>query len=282
MAAEKISSFDDPRIAAYRNLKDRDLASRGGRFIAEGEWILRRLLASDFSVESVLLAERRADEFAPIVPGHVPVYVAADEVLRQIIGYKFHSGIIAAGIRKPMRSVDEVVSALGERSTLVICPETADAENMGSMIRLAAAFAADAMVLGERCCDPFYRQSVRVSMGTIFSIPIVQSDNLLRDLGRLRGEHDYELIATVLDEQAEALSGARRGNRLGLLFGNEAQGLGLEHVRACDRQVTIPMRAGVDSLNVAVAAGIVLYHFCGSGDKEIEPPVGAARLGLKF
>jgi tRNA G18 (ribose-2'-O)-methylase SpoU len=129
------------------------------------------------------------------------------------------------------------------------------------MIRIAAGFGCDALILGEHSHDPFFRQSVRVSMGTIFRLPIAQSENLLTDLARLRTEWGIELAATVLDESAEPLSATTRPPRFALLFGNEAQGLPPEIVQACDRRITIPMKLGTDSLNVMVAAGIFLYHF---------------------
>ena len=99
-------------------------------------------------------------------------------------------------------------------------------------------------------------------MGTVVSLPIVQSDDLLRDLRRLRAEWGVELAATVVqDDTAEPLASAMRPPRFGLLFGNEAQGLDAAHIAACHRRVTIPMKLGTDSLNVAVALGIFLYHF---------------------
>lgn len=257
----RIESLDDPRVAHYRNLKDRELARDGGRFIAEGELILKRLIASDYPVESIFLDERRAAEMAPLAPPGVPVYVAPASVCRQIIGYKFQSGMLAVGQRKPLLSMDQLVESAGERATLVICPEIASAENIGSLIRIAAAFGADGMLLGERCHDPFWRQSVRVSMGTIFTLPLGRSENLLLDLQRLKETWGFELVGTVLNSDAECLGNTPRGKRLGILFGNEAQGLDAASIQACDRRVTIPMRLGVDSLNVAVAAGIVLYHF---------------------
>ena len=257
-----IDSPDDPRLAPYRALKDRELArDPGGRFIAEGEHVVRRLLASAYETESVLLAARRAHEIAPVVPPDVPVYVVPDEAIHRVIGFKFHSGVIACGLRGPRRGIDDLDLRSRERVTLVICPEIANAENMGAMVRVVAAFGADALVLGERSCDPFWRQAIRVSMGTVFSLPIVQSDDLLRDMKRLQQEWGVELAATVLDERAESLASARRGPKLGLVFGNEAQGLDQHVIDACVRRVTIPMKLGTDSLNVAVAAGIILYHF---------------------
>src|SRR2546429_5354421 len=89
-----ILSLDDPRVALYRNLKDRELDRSGKFFIAEGEYIVRRLLESDFPVESVLLADRRADQIAPLVPDQIPVYVTAPAEMQRILGMKFHSGVI--------------------------------------------------------------------------------------------------------------------------------------------------------------------------------------------
>src|SRR5438045_2055216 len=144
---------------------------------------------------------------------------------------------------------------------LVILPDIHSVENIGSLVRLSAGFGADALILGERCHDPFWRQSVRVSMGTIFSLPLVQSQNLHDDLERLKREWQVELAATVLDPEAEMLSTATRPRRFALLFGSEPHGLGPEWIAQCDRRLTIPMHWGTDSLNVAVAAGIFLYHF---------------------
>ena len=256
-----ITSLDDPRVALYRNLKDRELERRGRHFIAEGEHLARRLLASDFPVDSVMLVERRVAELAPVVPEQVPVYVVTPEAMNEIVGLKFHSGVLACGHRKPRQTIDQAIPRDKDELTLVVCPEISNAENIGTMIRIAAGFGADAMILGERCHDPFWRQSVRVSMGTIFKLPLVQSDDLRGDLRRLREEWGVELVATVLDETAEPLASAKRGRKLGILFGSEAQGLAPDWIAACDRRVTIPMKHGTDSLNVAVAAGIFLYHF---------------------
>lgn len=255
-----IDSLDDPRLAPYRALKDRDLAREGGRFIAEGEMVVRRLLDSSFAIESVLLSQRRVAEIAPILPPNIPVYVLSDSQIEHVIGFRFHSGVIAVGLRGRKLSLDDLPRDT-DSLRLVICPEIANTENLGGLIRIAAAFGMNAMILGPRSCDPFFRQAVRVSMGTVFKLPIVQSEDLLHDLDRLRNEWRAQLIATVLhDETAESLAEVHPPARFALLFGNEAQGLSEDVVRRCGRRVTIPMRLGTDSLNVMVAAGIFLFH----------------------
>ncbi|MBC8108636.1 MAG: RNA methyltransferase [Anaerolineae bacterium] len=255
-----ISSIDDPRIANYRDVKDRELAVMSNDlFMVESEQLVRRLLASSFEVESVLVTEKRAAEIAALVPANVPVFIAAAEVVNQIIGFKFHSGMMAIARRGTSPTLEEVI-ADKQRALIVVCPEIANTENLGSMIRIAAAFGADAMLIGERSCDPFFRQSVRVSMGAVFKLPIVRSTNIIADLRSLH-ERGVELVATVLDESAEALGDVKPPPRVAVLFGNEAQGLSPDHIALCGRRVTIPMKLGTDSLNVAVAAGVFLYHF---------------------
>lgn len=256
---EHIQSFDDSRLAIYRNLKDRELAVRGGRFVAEGEHVVKRLLASEINVESVLLSTKRVQEFAPLVPEGVRVFVVPHEALQEITGVKFHAGILACGIRPAPLAVEEMLKRLPARATLVVCPNIHNVDNIGSLIRISAGFGIDAIVLGEHCHDPFFRQSVRVSMGTIFKMPLVRSENIRTDLQRLK-DGGIELIATVLDEDAEPLSAVNRSDRIAILLGNEAQGLERDIVQLCQRKVTIPMNLGTDSLNVAVAGGIFLYE----------------------
>jgi tRNA G18 (ribose-2'-O)-methylase SpoU len=257
-----VHSFEDARLACYRNLKERDLAREGGRFIAEGENLVKRLIASRLRTESVLLADRRVEELGPQIPDDIPVYAAPAEVVNQILGFKFHSGVMAVGLRGASPTLEEIVPGGPDESvTLLICPEIEKSDNLGAIIRIAAGFGVTAMILGERSCDPFFRQSVRVSMGAVFTLPIVRSDDLARDLRRLRGEFGVELMATVLSADAENLEEAGRSRRLGLLLGNEAQGLEKRWIDLCQRRVTLPMKLGTDSLNVAVAAGIFLYHF---------------------
>jgi tRNA G18 (ribose-2'-O)-methylase SpoU len=159
-----VDSLDDPRVAHYRNLKDRELARDGDRFIAEGEQVVRRLLGSDYPAESLLLARRRADEIAPLAPPGLPVYVVDDALVHQIVGFKFHSGVMAVGRRKPAEPLDALLSRVARkpRLTLVVLPDIANTDNMGALVRISAAFGADALVVGQHCCDPFWRQSVRV------------------------------------------------------------------------------------------------------------------------
>ncbi len=262
MAVITIDSLDDPRVAPYRDLRDKELARDGQRFIAEGEHLVRRLLASDFPVESVLSSDKRLPRLAELIPPHVPVYLVTEALLSAVAGYKFHTGALAVGVRKPSPTVDNLFARGAKRLTLVVCPKILNTHNLGSIIRVTAALGADALVLGPLCCDPYYRKSVRISMGSAFRLPIVQSDDLERDMLRLRDEFGVQLIATALVPGAEELQNAKRNSeRVAIVLGPEDTGLDDRTLSLCSRKVMIPMHYGVDSLNVAMCGAIVLQHF---------------------
>lgn len=259
MPVQRIESLDHPGLAAYRNLKDKELARDGRRFIAEGEQVVRRLIASGLPVESILLSDRKA-ALAELAPKSAMVWIAPDALVRQIIGFEFHSGVMAVGIRPAPRPWEAVIPDV-PRLTLAIAQQITNTDNLGSLIRTCAAMDIDALLLGERCCDPWFRHAVRVSMGTVFCLPIVQCTDLLSEMAALKQRRQVELIATTLDPGAQPLTAYRRGARVGIVFGSEADGLDAETLAACDGRVTIPMRRQTDSLNVAVAAGIILHYF---------------------
>ena len=261
MPVYRLDNLDDPRLDAYRSLKTTNLTRDRGLFIAEGKRVVERLFASDFRVHSVLLSERREADVLPLVPPDAPTYVLPHELARKLVGYNFHTGVLACGYRKRQPTLPEAMRDPDHPSLLVACPDVTDPENLGTIIRLGAAFGVDALLLGRACCDPFSRRVLRVSMGNALFLPIVESESLAELLGQFRRRHRYELVATVLDAAAEPLQTATRSRRMILLFGNEATGLRGPYLDLSDRRITIPMHGAVDSLNVAVAAGIFLYHF---------------------
>ena len=136
-----IDSLDDPRISAYRNLKDRHLTADDGRFIVEGTWVVRRLLKSDFPTDSVLVSDKNLDSIRSFVPDAVSLYVAGDQMVNQIVGFKFHGGVIACGRRKPPVSLDQLLPESSDKEsplTVVVCPQLIDHENLGLIVRLCA------------------------------------------------------------------------------------------------------------------------------------------------
>lgn len=270
-----IDSIDDPRVAIYRDLPQQNLTRHSRRFIAEGDKVVLRLIESAYPVESLLVEEELAGDFAARLPSDTPIYVMPKQLLQETVGFRFHRGVLACGVRKSGPTISKLTQSLlghphsgplpegeGEDSrstTFVVCPDVQDPTNLGSIIRSAAAFGCGGVILGGKCADPFSRRVLRVSMAASLFLPIVESRDLAADLRYLRTA-GFECVATVLDPAAETLSGFRRRPRTAVLYGSEGHGLADEWLAHCPRRITIPMHAGIDSLNVSVAAAIVLWQ----------------------
>jgi len=256
-----ISDLDDPRLAPYRSLPTARRTRPAETFVAEGRLLVVRLLASSLEVQSLLVRETALAELRPHLPIELPVYVAPRGLVNQIVGFTFHQGVMACGRRRPLATVRDLLPADQRPLTVVICPRIQDPDNLGQILRNGAALGADLVVLGRGCADPFSRRALRVSMGAAFTLPLAGTHDLPADLAVLRHEAGVQLAAAVLDPRAEPLPTAARPARFGLLLGNEYEGLDPDILQLCDRQITLPMRPGTDSLNVATASGIFLYHF---------------------
>lgn len=255
-----IQTLDDPRVALYRNLKDRELAREGDRFIAEGELVTRRLLASEFPTESVLCSSRIAPDILPLIRPPTIVYQAEEALIREIVGFRFHRGCLAIGRRVERFSLDEII--VDESSRLIlVCEELNSAENLGSIIRTSAGLGASAIVIGERSVDPFWRLGIRVSMGAVFSLPIVRSRDLVSDVKKLN-EHHFQTLASVCSQPSTPIDQMQFDDRVALLLGSEAHGLSKEIIEASSARITIPMYHHIDSLNVSIACAIMLYELC--------------------
>lgn len=269
MSLIRLDRLDDPRLEVYRNLKKTNVTRWTGEFITEGKKPTVRLLQSDFEVTSVLASEKHVDILEPWLVGRradVPLFVMPHTLCQILVGFQFHAGVLGCGVRKPVPKVSELVRR-GERQLFVICPSTENRDNLGAIIRIAAAFGVSGIFLGKGCCEAFVRRTIRVSMGYALSVPIVEAGEELPELVReLHDRYDVELVASTLDENATVLaeSAVDPQKSCAVLLGNEDRGLSRDWIELCDRVVTIPMHGGIDSLNVSVAAGILLHHFAGS------------------
>jgi tRNA G18 (ribose-2'-O)-methylase SpoU len=262
MPSIAVTDIYDSRLAPYRELNQRNLTRQSGQFIAEGDKVVMRLVASRFLVASVLAEAEWAERLAPQLPDGTPIYVAERKLLEATIGFNFHRGVLACGRRLAAPTAAEVAMASGQRATILICSDVQDPTNLGSIIRTAAAFGCAGVMLAGRCADPFSRRVLRVSMGAALHVPIIESRDLAADARELR-EQGFALAATVLDANAQPLAEFRPPRRLALMLGSEGHGLSSESLALCNERVTIPMQLGIDSLNVAVAAAVFLFHCTG-------------------
>ncbi len=261
-AYETVSSSDDPRIVDYVALTDVDLRRRKepaeGLFMAEGERVIRRALDAGFGLRSLLLEDKWLPALQDVLEQTgAPVYLATRPVLEEITGFDVHRGALAAMSRRPLPSVDEVLSTA---SRIAVLEDINDHTNIGAIFRAAAGLGLDAVLLSPRCADPLYRRSVRVSMGAVFAVPWTR---LARWPGGLDVLVEAGFTALALSPDPDAtpigeVATAARG-RCALLLGAEGPGLSRRALERADMRVRIPMAHGVDSLNVGAAAAVAFY-----------------------
>lgn len=258
--AEHIVDPDDERIADYRALTDVELRTRweppNGLFIAEGELVLRRALRAGYRPRSFLVDQRRLAQVADLTGA--PVYAADQDVLRHTTGFHVHRGVLASFHRRPLPEAAQVLAAARR---ILICEDVNNHTNLGAVFRGAAALGMDGVLLSSSCADPLYRRSVRVSMGEVFAVPYGRLQPWPEALAQVR-RAGFAVLALTPDPDAVAiqrLDAAHRA-RPALLLGAEGAGLSAAALAAADQPVAIPMRRGVDSLNVAAAAAVACWE----------------------
>jgi len=255
----------DERLTDYVGLTDVSLRRRSepeqGLFIAESEKVIRRALAAGHRPRSYLMAPRWLTDLADLVAlaaaDGIPVYVGEHEVLEALTGFHLHRGALAAMHRPQLPAAADLLS--GARRGLVL-GDIVDHTNVGAAIRSAAALGADAVLVTPRCADPLYRRSVRVSMGTVFSVPWTRIEPWPGGVEVLRGL-GFTVAALTLSDDAVPLDrlAVDPPERLALVVGTEGDGLARHTLATADLRVRIPMAAGVDSLNVAAAGAVALW-----------------------
>jgi tRNA G18 (ribose-2'-O)-methylase SpoU len=274
MAVVPILDLDDPRIAVYRSLKVTNQTRRSNHFVVEGKRLVARLLASRFPVASVLVTDRQLPQLGEKLPDTAPVYVVRHEQIASIVGFPFHRGVLACGRREPWPELEELLAGHDRGLFVVICPKLSNPENLGAIARIGDVFGVDAVLAGPACPDPFSRRVLRVSMGAVLRIPVLIDRDLGKRAGELARSGRLELVAAVADPFAQPFGRVERPRRVGLVLGDEHDGVDAEWLGRCSQTITIPMRPGASSLNVAVAAGILICHWSRDAPGSSHPAPG--------
>ncbi len=256
-----VANPDDPRLADYRDLRDVRLRTHleveHGLFLAEGEKVVRRAVEAGHSPRSFLMAARWLDGLADVLATtDRPCYVVSEDLAEQVTGFHVHRGALASLERRPLPGLDEVLSGAAR---VLVLEDVVDHTNVGAIFRCGAGFGFDAVLLAPRCADPLYRRSVKVAMGAVFAVPWTRLPDWYDALPDL-SSRGFTTVALTLADDAVPIADAVAGiDRVALVLGSEGHGLTSRWEGSADRRATIPMRAGIDSLNVAAAAAVACY-----------------------
>jgi tRNA G18 (ribose-2'-O)-methylase SpoU len=257
---ERIDNPDDPRVAAFREVRERDVAGRHGGFIAEGEVVLNVLARSPlYRAGAVLLAEKRVEHLADLIasfPDDTTICAASQAVMDAIAGFPIHRGILAFGVRPAPIPAASLLSGLAEDAIVLGLFGVSNHDNIGGIFRNAAAFGVAAVMIDGACCDPLYRKAIRVSVGGVLTMPFARLAPG-EDAVTMLEARGFEVVGLSPAGRTD-LADYDRPRRCAVLLGSEGAGLPgavLDRVRT----LGIPMARRWDSLNVATTSGIVLH-----------------------
>lgn len=266
----EITDFSAPELDAFARLTEAQLRNKlepeKGIFIAESPKVIQRALKAGYEPVS-LLTERKhlggqAKDLVAML-GDVPVYTADDDLLEGLTGYALTRGVLCAMRRRVMPTVEELCK---DARRVAVLESIVDATNVGAIFRSAAALGFDAVLVTPTCCDPLYRRAARVSMGTVFQVPWTRigetaADWPERGMERLKALGFQTAAMALSDDSVSVEDPALRDvEKLAIILGTEGDGLSADTIADCDHVVRIPMREGVDSLNVAAASAVAFWE----------------------
>jgi tRNA G18 (ribose-2'-O)-methylase SpoU len=259
----RATALADPRLDDFLRLTDvalrRKLEPAGGLYLAESTKVIERAIGAGHRPRAVLTRRAWLADFEQLLVDHpdTPVYVGDDATLEELTGFQMHRGALAS-MHRPV--LPDAADLLKDARLVVVLEDVVDHTNVGAVFRSVAALGADAVLVTPRCADPLYRRSVRVSMGTVLQVPWTRLPEW-REAAPLLADHGFTTVALALTDDSVPLGefAADRPERVALLLGTEGDGLSRTALQVADRTVRIPMRRGVDSLNVAAAAAVALW-----------------------
>lgn len=279
MNTVEIESLDTEELNIYSKLSEVQLLRynepKPGIFIAESPNVILRAIDAGYEPISLLVQTELADKEAKIVidriadrfgkerADEIRVYVAGLDVINKLTGFAMTRGILAAFKRKPM---EEMESFLVGKKRIAVLYDIVNPTNVGAIVRSAAALGMDGVMLTDNCADPFYRRAARVSMGTVFQIPLIKVDITIEKLNEL----GFTTIAMALKDDSLSIDDkkVKEAEKLAVVLGTEGEGLPDDVIDECTYTVKIPMYHGVDSLNVAAASAVAFYEICSVKDRQ--------------
>lgn len=266
MATLHVEPLPDPAhadLAPYATLRRRKDLERSALFVVEGDKVVLRLLESDYPVESLLVTPTWLERLRGRLearPGAVRVFLAEDQrQIEAVAGFRWHQGVMAVGRIPHAVTLEEALAGAARPRLLAALDGVSNAENLGVVVRNAAALGVQALIVGERSCSPFLTRAIRTSMGAVFRLPCVEHAPLLPALGGLRAA-GVRCVAAHPGATGASMAETDLRQDVCLVLGSEGEGISAPVLAVCDAAAAVPMARGIDSLNVGSAAAVCFYE----------------------
>ena len=260
-----VTSLELSELQPYRTLRRPLEHIQQGIFVAEGEKVVRQLLASNLTIISMLMTQKWFDALStnnsPITTHHTPftIYLADHKLVESIVGVNLHQGIMAVARVPENPTLESVMNEIQSPFLLVALDGLVNAENIGVIVRNCAAFGVQGIIVGETSSSPYLRRSVRNSIGTVFKIPVIHVSNLAETLTKLHQTYSTNIVAAHPQGQS-SIHQTDLSTNVCVVFGHEGLGISKTILEVCTNHVAIPMENDTDSLNVANASAVFLYE----------------------
>lgn len=255
----ELTSVVNPVVKTAADLKQKKYRAEQNAFLAEGlrsveEAVNCGHVRQIFVLSGVAMTKRQKAIIEMAAAAGVELYAVTEQVMKKIADTETPQAMTAV-VTRPESSLEDLKAAGGN---LLVLDRISDPGNLGTMIRTADAAGFNGVVLLSGCADAFAPKVVRSTMGSLLHLPVVE--NVEADVFlKWAQTNGYELLVTYL-EDADNLYQTDMSGRLALVIGNEATGVTKELLRAVSKKVYIPMEGKAESLNAAVAAGVVMFE----------------------
>lgn len=263
-----ITSRQNPTVARAARLEQKKFRDAEGAFLIPGTKLTAEAVAAGVEIEQILVREDAADRVADALAGYDGrVILLGESAFAKISPEKSPDGVICvakaldkfhkfATIKKESTSAADLC---GDDERILLLESLRDPGNLGTVLRSAAAFGCDRVLLSADCAELYNPRTLRAGMGALFKLPTTRVDDLPAAVACLR-EAGRAVYATALHADAAQLGELALTPRDAFLIGNEGHGLSEAAITASTRAVFIPMRAHTESLNAAAAATVCLWE----------------------
>lgn len=248
---EEIENIDDIRIKEFVSLRKSNVDDE--QVVVESKNVFKKLFENNIKIHKIFITPEHLDFIKENCKDiDFPIYTSTTALMKEIVGYKIHQGMIALIDKPKYINFEEI-----EGDVFVLNSLTSP-ENVGSIVRSCAAFNVKTLIIDEKTCSPFIRRCIRVSTGNLFNINVYKSNDLKNDLLALQ-QQDYQILSTANAENAVSLSEYNFTSKSAIIIGNEGFGVEKEIMEISNDILKIDISEHVTSLNASIAASIILF-----------------------
>ena len=252
-----ITSKDNEQIKHIRKLKEKKYRDEYNEYVVEGVKLIKEAIAEKANIKTIVACDDcvKNEEIDPKVMYEIAKYnllYAEEKVFNSISDVQNHQGLLAVMSKAEKEKIDYT------EDIIVVLDDIQDPGNLGTILRTIDSAGLKQIIVSKRSGDVYNPKVVRSTMGAILRVNVIESENLVETLKELK-KHKYEVVATSL-ETNKSIYDIDYKKKV-IVIGNEANGVSKEVLDLADKKVKIPMLGKTESLNAAVATGIVTYEY---------------------